>query len=33
MKISVLKMELLETAEKALRLSFLIRTLKNVYKG
>ena len=31
-KISMLKMESLETAEKSLRLSFLIRTLKNAYK-
>ena len=32
MEISILKMESLETAEKAVRLSFLIRTFKNVYK-
>ena len=32
MKTSMLKMESLETAEKALRLRFLIRTFKNVYK-
>ena len=31
-KISILKMESSETAEKALRLSFLIGTFKNVYK-
>ena len=31
-EISILKMESLETAEKALRLSFLIRTFKNIYK-
>ena len=31
-EISILKMESSETAEKALRLSFLIGTFKNVYK-
>ena len=32
MEISILKMESLETAEKALTLNFLIRTFKIVYK-
>ena len=32
MKISILKMESLETAEKALRLGFLIHIFENVYE-